>query len=176
MSENLLSSNEEFLENEILSKNDLQDYDLERTFYKVCKFIRYYKKLKCKSFNEPQIKITTRYKFIFVDESFPNNNQYTKLDKFIDDKTEYYKFSQQITKITELMTEEEKVYFAISLYNGKAESSSYKEIGCSNKGLIPIKNSCIVKIACAFDIEVYKGDLLESDEEEENFKKFMEQN
>lgn len=62
MNQDLLNCNEEFLENELLSKRDLQDYDLERTFYMVCKFIKRYKRLKCKSFNEPQIKVTTRYK------------------------------------------------------------------------------------------------------------------
>lgn len=172
MNQDLLNCNEEFLENELLSKRDLQDYDLERTFYMVCKFIKRYKRLKCKSFNEPQIKVTTRYKFIFVDESFASPNRYTQLDKFIDVKTEYYKLSKQITLVTDLLTEEEKVYFTISLYNGRAESTAFKEIGCSNKGLIPIKNSCIVKFACAFDIEVYKGDTL-SDEDELKFQEFM---
>lgn len=173
MNQDLLISSEEFLENELLSKRDLEDYDLDRTFYMVCNFIKRYKRLKCKSYNEPQIKVTTKYKFIFVDESHSNPNQYTQLDKLIDDKTEYYKISNQLTSVTELFTEEEKVYFTISLYNGRSETTAFKEIGCSNKGLIPIKNSCIVKFACAFDIEVYKGDLL-SEDDEEKFKNFME--
>lgn len=173
MKQDLLGGCEEFLENGLLSKRDLEDYDLERTFYVVCNFIKRYKRLKYKSYSEPQIKVTTKYKFIFVDEPHANPNQYTKLDKFIDDKTEYYRISNQITSVTELFTEEEKVYFTISLYNGRSETTAFKEIGCSNKGLIPIKNSCIVKFACAFDIEVYKGDLL-SEDEEEKFKRFVE--
>lgn len=169
----LVVVNEEYLENELLSKRDLEDYDLDRTYYNVCKLIKKYKKLKYKSYNEPQIKVTTKYKFIFVDESTTNNNRYTKLDEFIDNKTEYYQLSKQLTLVTDLMTEEEKVYFTISIYNGKSETTAFKEIGCSNKGLIPIKNSCLVKVACAFNIEIYKGDKL-SDEDENDFKKFMD--
>lgn len=164
----MVSETEEYLERGLLSKKDLLDYDLDRTYYMVCKFIRNYKRLKCKCYNEPQIKVTTRYKYIFVDESPINNNKYTQLDEFIDNKTEYKRISKQLTLVTELLTEEEKVYFTICLFYGKAESTAFKEIGCSNKGLIPIKNSCIVKIACAFDIEVYVGDKL-SEEDERKF-------
>lgn len=161
--------NEVYLEKELLSKNDLIDYDIERTFYMVCKFMRNYKRLSCKNFNAPHIKITTTYKYIFVDERTKGINDYTKLDEFIDNKTEYTYISSTITSlINELFTEEEKVYYTICLFNGKTESTAFKKIGCSNKGLIPIKTSCIIKFACAFNLEVYKGQKL-SDEDEEKF-------
>ena len=81
----------------------------------------------------------------------------------------WLEISSTITSlINELFTEEEKVYYTICLFNGKTESTAFKKIGCSNKGLIPIKNSCIIKFACAFNLEVYKGQKL-SDEDEEKF-------
>lgn len=166
---------EEFLENELLSKNDLQDYDLERTTFMVSKFMKNYKRLKYKSYGDPQIKITTHYKYIFVDEPTISNNQYTKLDQLIDNKTEYYRLSNQLILLTNLLTLEEKVYLTICLYNGKSETTAFKEIGCSNKGLIPIKNSCIVKFACAFNIEVYFGDKL-NDDDEQKFLDFKNNN
>ena len=166
---NTLVTENEFIENSMLSKKDLEDYDLERTFYMVIKFMKKYKRLKCKNYNEPQIKITTRYKYIFVDESCHSINEYTKLDEFIDNKTEYKVLSEKIALVTDLMSEEEKVYFTICLFNGKKEYTAFQEIGCSNKGLKPIKSSCIVKFACAFDIEVYNGDTLPDPKDEEDF-------
>lgn len=164
---------DDYMEKELLSKKDLLEYDLERTFYMVCKFMSRYKRLKCKNFDEAPIKITKNFKYIFVDEATKGINDYNKLDKYIDLKTEYKCISATITNITNsLFTDEEIVYYTICLYNGKSESRAFKTIGCSNKGLIPIKNSCIVKFACAFDIEVYNGDKL-SDEDEIKFKNFM---
>ena len=166
---NALLEENDFLEISLLSRKDLEDYDLNRTYYMVLKFLKNYKRLKCKSFNEPQIKVTTRYKYIFVDESSHSNNEYTKLDQYIDNKTEYLTLSQKIALVTELMTDEERVYFTLCLYKGKKEYTASQEIGCSYKGLLPIKKSCIVKFACAFDIEVYSGDTLVDPEDEKRF-------
>lgn len=170
--ENNVVEVEEFLENELLTKNDVVDYDIDRSFYMITKFMAKYKRLRYKSFNEPQIKVTTKYKYIFVDESNLGNNQYTKLDDYIDSKSEYMEISQKIILITDMMTEEEKAYFTIALYNGKSDTTAYKEIGCSNRGLVPIKNSCIVKFACAFNIEIYKGDSLPDELDEIKFLEF----
>lgn len=159
--------NEEYLENELLSKFDLECFDLERTRYRVLKFISKYRLLKLKCFNMVQIKITSNYKYIYVDES--HNDCYTELDRYVDEKMEYQRISQQLTQLTEMLTDEERVYFTISLLNGKSEKESYNKIGCSNFGLIPIKNSCLVKFACAFNVEVYKGDVIPIEKDEEEF-------
>ena len=166
---NTLVNDNEILENSLLGKKDLEDYDLERTFYMVIKHMKHYKRLKCKSYNAPQIKVTTKFKYIFVDEPTRSINEYTKFDEFLDNKTEYMAMSEKITLVTELMTEEEKIYYTYCLYNSYKEYQVYQEIGCSNKGLIPIKKSCIVKFACAFDIEVYNGDTLPDPEDEDRF-------
>lgn len=164
---------DEILENEILSKKDLIDYDIERSYYRVCKLIRKYKRLKCKSFGEPQLTITTKYKYVFVDEKTIGINDYTKLDQYIDDDTEYKKISRKIVFATENMSPEELVYYTLCLYNGKPEYRCIKEIGCSADGLIPIKRSCIIKFACVFDIEVYNDDKF-SEDEETDFQDFIE--
>ena len=41
--DNLMLEKEELLDNELLSKMDLVDYDLDRTFYRVCKFMKKYR-------------------------------------------------------------------------------------------------------------------------------------
>lgn len=172
--DNLMLENEELLDNELLSKMDLVDYDLDRTYYRVCKFMKKYRRLKSKHYDEMPIKITTKYKYIYVDEGTKSINEYTKLDKYIDDDTEYKKLSKQICLVTETFSQEELVYYTICLYQQKSETRAFKEIGCSNYGLIPIKNSCIVKFASAFDIEVYKDDGFNNDKEEQEYQEFLE--
>lgn len=164
---------EELLENEILTKMDLVDYDIKRSYYRVIKFMRNYKKLKCKSFDEPPIKITTTYKYIYVDEKTKGINDYTQLDQYIDNDTEYRRLSRIIVCTTQNMSKEEVVYYTLCLYQGKTEYRCTQEIGCSSCGLIPIKNSCIIKFACAFNIEVYKDTGFESQEEENDYQEFI---
>ena len=43
---NTIQENEGLFDNEMLSKLDLIDYDIERTFYRVCMFMKKYRKLK----------------------------------------------------------------------------------------------------------------------------------
>ena len=172
--ESFIKENEELLDNDLLSKMDLMDYDLDRTFFRVNKFMKKYRKLRSKHYDEMPIKITTRYKFIYVDESTRSINDYTKLDKYIDDDTEYRKLSKQICILTETFSQEERVYYTLCLYQQKSEARAFKEIGCSNYGLIPIKNSCIAKFACAFDIEVYKDEGFKDEKEEKEYLEFLE--
>ena len=87
-----LTNEIEYLEKSMLSKKDLEDYDLERTYYMVIKFLKNYKRLKCKSFNAPQIKVTTKYKYIFVDEPTKSVNEYTKFDEYADELTYITKY------------------------------------------------------------------------------------
>lgn len=153
------------MENELLTKVDVMGFDIERTKFLIFNFMKHYKILKCKSFSEPHIKVTATYKYIYVDETHRSNNSYTEIDRLIDAKTEYYELSSKITLFTSILTEEEKVYFTVCLYNGLSESSAVKEIGCSNKGLLKIKNSCLIKFGSAFDLCVLNGNKLSDDQE-----------
>ena len=165
--------NEEVLDNEKLSKMDLVDYDLERTYYRVCKFMKKYRRLKSKNYTEPPIQITTKYKFIYVDERTKGINDYTELDEYIDNDTEYQRLSKKICLITKNFSPEELVYYTLCIYQQQEDYRATKEIGCSNCGLVPIKYSCIVKFACALDLEVYKDEGFSNEEEELDFQYFI---
>ena len=125
----ILQNNEMYLEKELLSKIDLIDYDIERTYYMVSKFMSKYKRLKCKNFKEPHIKITSTYKYIFVDEATKGINDYTKLDEFIDSKTEYQYMSSTITSLTnELFTDEEMLTLSQNAFNLICKINCYKSV------------------------------------------------
>ena len=111
-----IQEKEDILDNELLSKFDLLDYDIERTFYRVCMFMKKYRKLKSKNYCEMPIKITSTYKYIFVDERTKGINDYTKLDAFIDNDTEYQTLSKKICSITKHFSQEELIYYTICLY------------------------------------------------------------
>ena len=51
----------------------------------------------------------------FVDEKTIGINDYTKLDQYIDDDTEYKKMSRKIVFATENMSPEELVYYTVCL-------------------------------------------------------------
>ena len=57
------------------------------------------------------IKITSTYKYIFVDERTKGINDYTKLDAFIDNDTEYQTLSKKICSITKHFSQEELIYY-----------------------------------------------------------------
>lgn len=162
------------LEVELLNKEDLECFDMPRTIYRVEKFIKRYKRLRLKNYSLPQIKITANYEYVYIDNK--NHSNYSSIDKFLDDEKEYLEISAKLPLITKLMTEEEKVYFTITELNGKSKSRAYNAIGCSNRGLDPIRNSCLTKVALAFNLEVYKGDLIPSEQEEDDYKLNHEDN
>lgn len=85
-------------------------------------------------------------------------------------------YQKKICSITKHFSQEELIYYTICLYRQEPEYRAYKEIGCSYCGLLPIKKSCIVKFACALDIEVYNDDDGFADpNEEEKFEKFIKE-
>ena len=164
-------SQENYLEVEELSKKIIDEYDLDKCFFKVWKWFVGYNKLKNKCFGEAPIQITTKFDFVFTNKA-PNSNIYSAIDQYIDNCEEYYTKSQLITIVSKTMTIEERTYLTYCLLQGKSETKCAQRIGVSNKGLKSIKNSCIVRLSCAFNLEVMKDETMSNEEETEfvNFK------
>ena len=59
-----------------------------------------------------------------------------------------------MTKVIQRMSMYERIYYTELLINVKSERYTSDLIGVSRNGLKPIKNSCILKIALAFNKEV----------------------
>lgn len=158
--------------NSLFTKDELQDFDVDRTFYNVSVYMKKYRLLRCNNYNLPQINLSNKLKMIFVQESKRSINQYTKLDKYIDDETEYLEKSSIIAKISDMFTVEEYIYFTSCLFKSESERTAYNKIGCSSTGLVPIKNSCIIKVGIGLKIAVRNGEKLDA-ENEEKFKLFI---
>lgn len=152
--------------NSLFTKEELQEFDVDRTFYNVSLYMKKYRLLRCNNFNLPQINLTSKLKMIFVQESVRSVNQYTKLDKYIDDESEYLEKSSIIAKISDIFTVEEYIYFTTCLFKNESERTAYLKIGCSSTGLVAIKNSCIIKVGIGLKLVVKKGEKLDAENEE----------
>ncbi len=158
--------------NSLFNKEELKEFDVDRTFYNVSVYMKKYRVLRCNNYNLPQINLSSKLKMIFVQESSPSVNRYTKIDKYIDDETEYLEKSSIITKISDMFTVEEYIYFTTCLFKNESERTAYLKIGCSSTGLVAIKNSCVVKLGIGLKLIVRNGEKLKS-EDEEKFKEFI---
>ena len=141
---NTIQENEVLFDNEMLSKLDLIDYDIERTFYRVCMFMKKYRKLKVKNYCEVPIKITSTYKYVFVDEKTKGINDYTKLDAFIDNDTEYQRLSKKICLITKNFSPTLQIYKTALISQNKSSQSSNNNLQFFHR-LHTFLNRCPVK-------------------------------
>lgn len=153
--------------------NDAKLYDFDRCYYRVYLYMQRYRRVRNKSFLQDPINLTPNYEFVYVDTPMTSSNSYSLLDSIIDCEKEYIEKSKIISLIVRKLTFEERVYFTICLFDGNSEASACREISCSPNGLKSIQRSCIIKVACALDIEVLKGELMDS-EDEENYHIFKD--
>ena len=63
---NTIQEKEDILDNELLSKFDLLDYDIERTFYRVCMFMKKYRKRIAQYFEYVSFIMTFILSMLFV--------------------------------------------------------------------------------------------------------------
>lgn len=144
-----------YLENCLLDKDLIDEYDIELTKNEVKKLINKYQKLKYKYINIPSPKITTNYEIKY--ECFTpcyKNNSYNVVDLKLDTEIEIKQFYSLILEAINQMNKKERIFFYEKLMNKKSEDYVAELLNISRKGLQPIKNSCIIKFALVFNIEV----------------------
>ena len=142
--------------NDTLTNKEINNYDILKTTNNVLEYLKKYKLLKYKCFDMPQLKISKDFKLIYVNDTNYLKDSYNNIDKYIDNKDEYLNINEKLFNISKILNEKELIYFSLCLINSTPEYKCYKEIGCSNRGIIRIKNSCIIKIALCLNLEVYK--------------------
>lgn len=140
----------------LLDKNFLSKYNLEQTEENVLEIISNYLKAQYKYIDIIPPRMTSNYEVKY--ESFNKFNANDTVGKHIEEKIdaeiEIKKFYKVMTNVIKRMNTYERIYYAELLINGKSERYTSDLIGVSRNGLKPIKNSCILKIALAFNKEV----------------------
>ena len=157
------TDNVKLLDLELLREDDISDYDLERTEFIVYKWFKSYRKLQRTLTGGPQLLPSSQYKMVWVDESRRGINNYNSLDKYIDDKTEYFKYAQILKYISDNISIEENVYMTICYLMKKSERRAAEEIGCARNTIINVRNSFIVNFACKLNKAIEKGEKLDQE-------------
>lgn len=153
-----LIENEELMEYALLDKKFLSNFDLEKTEENVMQIMSDFFKAQYKFMRVQPPRMTSNYDVKFESHSSLRvsdclgNYVETKLDS----EQEIIRFYNIMADTIMRMNITEKVYYTELLLNGRSERYTAEKIGVSRNGMIPIKNSCIVKIALAFGKEIEK--------------------
>ena len=137
----------EIEKNYLLGQDILTLYDIDKSKENVLSHIRKYKIAKAKCINN------------MINDNVKANN----LEKEnVNDKIDAEIFVKSLMPIFDMLkdtlTKVEKKYFEMCLVSNYSDNFFRDNIcnGLSRNGFYPIKNSCIMKIALAFDLEVVK--------------------
>lgn len=148
--------NEEYIDNTLLSSNITSQYNYDGCRKNVEKLLDEYARLNFKYINIKPPKITSNYEFRY--ESYvprkadPVGNS---VELKFDTELEVKQFYSQISDLVDLMSNDEFKFFTEILLGHKSEDYICEKMGISRTGLVPIKTSCVVKMAMAFKIEVF---------------------
>lgn len=141
----------------VLSRKITEKYDMITTKKNVMLLLSEYLRLQYKYLEISPPKITYNYE---IKSDYQNKNMTDNLSYYLDKKlkveTEIKAFYFEIEKVLKNMTREELIVTNYLLLKGNSEESVCEILGLSRTGLRPIKNSCILKIALAFNLEKLK--------------------
>lgn len=144
----------------VLDKVIWDKYDMKQTKINVVKIIQNYKEMKAKfiylaTLHELGL---TAYNIENVHNKISSGNNFTdKIDVKMDIENELQIKKSILDKLNSSFTENEKKYYDYCLQNNKSEERLRDRLGGLSKlGLLPIKNSCVLKIALAFNKAVTK--------------------
>jgi hypothetical protein len=150
---------EKKVENYILQKEIVEEYNIEKTTVIVKKLVNEYKKARYMYLvsRENLERVTTHLE--------PINSQFSKTRKdtfgnsiatMIDSEETLKNFELIFADLVNSFVLEEKKYYFSCLAGINSESYLAESLNMSRSGLKPYKESCIIKIALAFHIEVEK--------------------
>lgn len=154
---------QEYLENEILSKEFVEDYNLEECMVISKLLMKKFNRLRNACPEELELRITPNYEPVYSCPLPRKNNQMDKIDNHIDDVNDYAFMNEKIKNIMKKMNNEEKACFTELLLHNKAEYAVAKIMGRSRNGMIPFVNSCVVRLVLAFHMEIKKGQMSDID-------------
>lgn len=141
-----------------LEKEIWKKFDMTLTKIKVVNFMREYKEAKIRSIQMiSNVSICSNYNF---GEGHSAHSKHNGFDEISNKKIDAERFVNStmpiIKELKKTFTEPEQKYYEFCLSENNSEDYLLNILCISRTGLIPIKNSCILKIALAFGLEVEK--------------------
>lgn len=141
----------------VLHSNVTDKYDMVKTKRNVEALLEEYLRLQYKYLEIIPPRITCNYDVKFnynIGDKFEKISYY--LDKKMSIEKEIKSFYFELQKVLKNMTKEEVAFFNNILLKKQSEESVCESLVLSRNGLKPIKNSCVLKLALAFNLEILK--------------------
>lgn len=152
-----LEEREEYVDTCLLTKEDLEEYDVEAITENIIKKIREFKKSRNRFLDGYHYRMTPKYEprleMFTVRKSDPVGK--TVEYKF-DSQEEYDDFNIRLEKLLALMSYDEAVYINDCLISSISESTVRGKLNLGKDSFKKIKNSALVRFAIAFNLVVYK--------------------
>lgn len=156
------SLEEELERNYLLDKTITDIYNFNETKEFVLDYIKEYKVARAKSFKAMAFECISSSKFenekVFSTKLSREGKFENKVDDILDSINFVTTFEKISEKMKETFTKVEKSYYELCLLSNYSEEYCRMNFsgGLSINGFVPIKKSCILKIALAFGLEVLK--------------------
>lgn len=147
----------EYIDSLLLTKNDMEMYNISATYDNVVKTIKDFKIARNKFITGCHVRLTPSYK--------PRLESFTKkkfdpigdaVIDYFDSEEHYNQFNYRLKDLYLVMSEEEIMYLNDCLICGKSETEIKDKLNATRASLSLIKNSVIVRFALVFDLIVYK--------------------
>lgn len=146
-----------YVDSFILSKDEIKDYDLEKTLIKVQNKIREFKLARNRFTEGLHVRLTPNYEPIMESYSFHNSDPTSEVVRYtLDSEQEYNEFNATLKSLYDTMSKEEIAYINDCLICNKSEASLKEKFNLTRWGFNDIKNSSIIRFAIAFHLEVKK--------------------
>ena len=140
----------------VLGKEIWNKYNMTLTKENVLCFMSEYKEAKAiclKSIVAKSLTINLDPNKVFMPSRVNNGGFATAVDNRLDSEEVINNTEPLLKELIKTFTPKEKIYFDYCLTNNYSEEYVMSILGhLSKNGLMPIKNSCILKFALAFDI------------------------
>lgn len=147
----------EYIDNFILGVKDLEEYDMEATYYNVIDKIRNLKKARSIYIHGYHLRLNSNYQPIFVSSGYtPSDKVGNAVENKLDSEQEYNEFNYHLSKLYETMSIAERAYINDCLINNKSENSVKEKFNIPRRHFEDIKLSSIARFALAFNLIEYK--------------------
>jgi hypothetical protein len=149
--------NEEYIDEFILSPEELKEFDMEETFNNVLEKIRKLKKARNIFINGYHLRLTPDYQPRL--EAFTNSvtdKVGNAVEYKLDSEQEYNEFNYHLSKLYETMSKIEIAYINDCLLCNRSENSVKEKFNATRKTFEDAKNSSIARFALAFIIIEYQ--------------------
>lgn len=148
---------EEYADDCILNKEDIEIYDVEATYINVINKLKQLKIARNKFITGYHVRVTIDYK--------PRLEGFTQhisdpvgqaVEYKLDSEQEYNEFNIRLNSLYEVMSKKEIAYINDCLLCGRSETSVYSYFGICKESFQLIKASAIIRFGIAFNIVEYK--------------------